>query len=65
MTLSNAQIRMAARPVGLPKASDRDYVEEPTPKPGDGQFLADIQQFPEVLLRLFRGENTGKLVLAV
>jgi NADPH-dependent curcumin reductase len=25
----------------------------------------DIGQFPEVLLRLFRGENTGKLVLAV
>ena len=25
----------------------------------------DIQQFPEVLLRLFSGENTGKLVLAV
>jgi NADPH-dependent curcumin reductase CurA len=25
----------------------------------------DIQQFPEVLLRLFRGENTGKLVLAI
>jgi NADPH-dependent curcumin reductase CurA len=25
----------------------------------------DIKQFPEVLLRLFRGENTGKLVLAI
>ena len=25
----------------------------------------DIGQFPEVLLRLFRGENTGKLVLAL
>ena len=25
----------------------------------------DIEQFPEVLLRLFHGENTGKLVLAV
>jgi hypothetical protein len=24
-----------------------------------------IQDFPEVLLRLFRGENTGKLVLAL
>jgi NADPH-dependent curcumin reductase CurA len=24
-----------------------------------------IEQFPEVLLRLFRGENTGKLVLAL
>ena len=25
----------------------------------------DIGQFPEVLLRLFHGENTGKLVLAL
>jgi NADPH-dependent curcumin reductase CurA len=25
----------------------------------------DIEQFPEVLLKLFRGENTGKLVLAI
>jgi NADPH-dependent curcumin reductase CurA len=25
----------------------------------------EIQEFPEVLLRLFRGENTGKLVLAL
>jgi NADPH-dependent curcumin reductase CurA len=25
----------------------------------------DIDQFPDVLLRLFRGENTGKLVLAL
>jgi hypothetical protein len=24
-----------------------------------------IEAFPDVLLRLFRGENTGKLVLAV
>jgi NADPH-dependent curcumin reductase CurA len=25
----------------------------------------DIEQFPEALLRLFHGENTGKLVLAL
>jgi NADPH-dependent curcumin reductase CurA len=25
----------------------------------------EIREFPEVLLRLFRGENTGKLVLAL
>ena len=25
----------------------------------------DVAQFPDVLLRLFRGENTGKLVLAL
>jgi NADPH-dependent curcumin reductase CurA len=43
MTLVNAQCRLAARPVGLPKASDWDYVEEPAPKPGAGQFLAEVE----------------------
>jgi NADPH-dependent curcumin reductase CurA len=43
MTLVNAQCRLAARPVGLPKASDWDYVEEPAPKPGDGQFLTELE----------------------
>jgi NADPH-dependent curcumin reductase len=27
--------------------------------------MGDIKDFPEVLLRLFRGENTGKLILAL
>jgi NADPH-dependent curcumin reductase CurA len=26
---------------------------------------AGIERFPEILLRLFRGENTGKLVMAL
>jgi NADPH-dependent curcumin reductase CurA len=43
MTLVNAQCRLAARPVGLPKASDWDYVEEPAPEPGDGQFLVEVE----------------------
>ena len=43
MTLVNAQCRLAARPVGLPKASDWDYVEEPAPEPADGQFLVELQ----------------------
>ena len=29
----NCQCRLAARPVGLPTASDWDYVEEPAPEP--------------------------------
>ena len=40
---SNAQIRLAARPVGLPKASDWDYVEEPAPQPQDGQVLVQVE----------------------
>jgi NADPH-dependent curcumin reductase CurA len=39
----NAQCRLAARPVGLPKASDWDYVEEPAPEPGDGQVLVGVE----------------------
>jgi NADPH-dependent curcumin reductase CurA len=42
MTLVNAQCRLAARPVGLPKASDWDYVEEPAPSPAEGEFLVEM-----------------------
>jgi NADPH-dependent curcumin reductase CurA len=43
MTLVNAQCRLAARPVGLPKSSDWEYVEEPAPEPGDGQVLVEVE----------------------
>jgi NADPH-dependent curcumin reductase len=43
MTLANAQYRLAARPVGLPKASDWEYREEPAPDPGDGQFRVEVE----------------------
>jgi len=43
MTSTNAQWRLAARPVGLPKPSDWQYVEEPAPGPADGQFLVELQ----------------------
>ena len=35
----NRQIRLAARPVGLPKDSDWDLVEESVPGPGPGEVL--------------------------
>jgi len=35
----NRQVRLAARPSGLPQASDWDFTEEPVPTPGDGQFV--------------------------
>jgi len=35
----NRQIRLAARPVGLPKESDFSLVESPLPTPADGQVL--------------------------
>ena len=43
MTPLNAQWRLAARPVGLPKPSDWKYVEEPAPEPADGQFLVRVE----------------------
>jgi NADPH-dependent curcumin reductase CurA len=39
----NAQWRLAARPVGLPKRSDWEYVEEPAPDLADGQFLVGLE----------------------
>jgi NADPH-dependent curcumin reductase len=43
MTRVNAQVRLAARPVGLPKADDWDYVEEPAPQPAEGEFLTEVE----------------------
>src|ERR1700744_5796274 len=43
MTPTNAQWRLAARPVGLPKPSDWEYVEEPLTEPGDGQFSVQLE----------------------
>ncbi len=43
MTFVNAQCRLAARPVGLPQASDWSYVEEPALEPGDGEFRVQVE----------------------
>jgi NADPH-dependent curcumin reductase CurA len=43
VTLANAQWRLAARPVGLPKPSDWEYVEEPAPEPADGQLRVELE----------------------
>ncbi|HTX13326.1 MAG TPA: NADP-dependent oxidoreductase [Solirubrobacteraceae bacterium] len=43
MSEPNAQWRLAARPVGLPKRSDWDYVHEPAPEPADGQILVELE----------------------
>jgi NADPH-dependent curcumin reductase len=39
----NHQIRLAARPVGLPKDSDWDLTEEPVADPGDSEVLVKIK----------------------
>jgi len=42
MSTTNTQVRLAARPSGLPKPSDWDFVEEPVPTPGAGEFVVAI-----------------------
>jgi NADPH-dependent curcumin reductase CurA len=40
---NNRQYRLAARPVGLPKKSDWNFVEEPARPPADGEVLVGIK----------------------
>lgn len=42
MNIKNHQIRLAARPVGMPKSSDWSYVEEPVREPRDGEVLIKV-----------------------
>jgi NADPH-dependent curcumin reductase CurA len=42
MKNTNDQIRLAARPAGLPKRSDWELTTEPVPTPGQGQFLVSV-----------------------
>ena len=42
MTNTNHQFRLAARPVGSPKASDWKFTEEPVRDPVDGEVLVRI-----------------------
>jgi NADPH-dependent curcumin reductase len=41
-SLVNHQVRLAARPAGLPKASDWQFTEEPVAEPGDGGVLVKV-----------------------
>jgi NADPH-dependent curcumin reductase CurA len=43
MDAVNHQFRLAARPVGLPKASDWQYAEEAVPEPKDDEILVKIK----------------------
>ena len=51
----NAQWRLAARPVGLPKSSDWEWVQEPAPEAADGQFRVELEYLSLVSRRVFRG----------
>jgi NADPH-dependent curcumin reductase CurA len=41
--MKNRQVRLAARPTGLPKRSDWQYTEEAVGEPGEGQILVEVQ----------------------
>jgi NADPH-dependent curcumin reductase CurA len=43
MDAVNHQVRLAARPVGLPKDSDWDHTEEPVTEPKDGEVLIKVK----------------------
>jgi NADPH-dependent curcumin reductase CurA len=42
MDITNQQVRLAARPRGVPKESDWELTSEPVPDPGDGQVTVKI-----------------------
>ncbi|MBV9148150.1 MAG: NADP-dependent oxidoreductase, partial [Acidobacteria bacterium] len=42
MNIKNHQVRLAARPVGMPKASDWSYVEKPVREPREGEVLIKV-----------------------
>ena len=41
-TTTNHAFKLAARPVGEPKRTDWDYIEEAVPEPGEGEFLVQL-----------------------
>jgi NADPH-dependent curcumin reductase CurA len=42
MNTTNHQVRLAARPSGLPQPADWEVTSEPAPVPGDGEFVVGI-----------------------
>jgi NADPH-dependent curcumin reductase len=42
MNATNHQVRLAARPSGLPKASDWELTNEPVPAPDEGEFVVAV-----------------------
>ncbi len=42
MSTTNRQIRLAARPSGLPKSTDWELTEDPVPEPRAGQFVVRL-----------------------
>ena len=61
--LINQQFRLAARPIGMPKRGDWNYVSEPVGEPRDGEMLVKVLQIS--LDPAMRGwMNEGKSYIA-
>jgi len=43
MAATNHQVRLAARPLGVPKRSDWQFTEEAVPEPKDGQMVVKVR----------------------
>jgi NADPH-dependent curcumin reductase CurA len=43
MSLTNHKFLLAARPIGMPKRSDRTYTDEPVGEPKEGELLVQVQ----------------------
>jgi NADPH-dependent curcumin reductase CurA len=44
----NRQVRLAARPTGLPKRSDWSFTEETVAEPPEGQFLVKVRYLSSI-----------------
>ena len=42
MSQTNRQVRLAARPSGLPRPADWEFTSEPVPAPGPGEFVVAV-----------------------
>src|SRR5271170_8228000 len=42
MSQINRQVRLAARPSGLPRPADWEFTSEPVPVPGAGEFVTQV-----------------------
>src|SRR5206468_9997796 len=42
MSTSNRQVKLAARPVGMPKRSDWDFATAAVPEPADGEAIVKV-----------------------
>ena len=55
----NHQVRLAARPSGLPDRADWELTAEPVPAPGPGEFLVAVSYLSvnPAMLRWIRGTS--------